>query len=390
VAVSLTVVLLVTPPAGPTGAADYVVDPGDTLSGIADELGVRLTDLLRTNHITVTAVIHPGQRLTVPGTGGGAPSAAGGRTYTVRAGDSLFGIAYRHDVSLASLLRANRITATDTIYPGDRLRIPGAGGAPPPTGRPSTGNYTVRSGDSLFGIANRHGISLTALLRANRITATDTIYPGDRLRIPGGSAPGPQTPPSPSPGGRTYTVRSGDSLSAIADRHGASLAALVAANDMAVTDLILPGMRLTLPAGARAGGGGGGGGGGATGSPLDRVVGYALAQVGKPWRFFTRGPNAFDCSGLALAAYSRAGIRLVHHSASQANQGVAVDFPNEPIRRGDLVFTNTDGGNVVNHVGIALDSNTWVQARAPGFGVQVTPIPSARVILAVRRFLPGG
>ena len=118
------------------------------------------------------------------------------------------------------------------------------------------------------------------------------------------------------------------------------------------------------------------------------MLDYALAQVGKPYRFFSAGPYAFDCSGLTLAAYARVGVTLVHHSASQARQGSPVDFFSQPIRAGDLVFVSTNGSGVINHVGIAVNDTSWVQARRPGVGVRVTAMPADSAILAVRRFLP--
>ncbi len=145
----------------------------------------------------------------------------------------------------------------------------------------------------------------------------------------------------------------GDSLSVIASRHDVSLTALLRANNLTLNSLIVPGQRLSLPAGATVG-------------SIDRVIAYALAQVGKPYRFFTKGPYSFDCSGLTLAAYAQIGIRLVHYSGAQARQGVPVNFWSEPIRPGDLVFMATNGSSRINHVGIALNDSMWVQARSPG------------------------
>ena len=57
----------------------------------------------------------------------------------------------------------------------------------------------------------------------------------------------------------------------------------------------------------------------------------------------------------------------------------------EPIRRGDLVFMDTDGDGVINHVGIAISSTSWVQAREVRRGVTVGPLPSPDDIVVVRR-----
>ena len=120
---------------------------------------------------------------------------------------------------------------------------------------------------------------------------------------------------------------------------------------------------------------------------MQRVLNYALAQVGKPYKFFTAGPASFDCSGLTKAAYAQVGVDLVHHSASQARQGRPVDFTREAIRPGDLVFMSTRGAKVINHVGIAVNANTLVQARSTALGVRITAMPPDSAIIAVRRFL---
>ncbi len=324
-------------------------------------------------------MIHPGQQLTIPGgTASPSPATTGGATYTVRPGDWLSRIADRHGISLAALLAANNLSATTVIHPGQRLTIPG--GTASPTPAPTGGaTYTVLPGDWLSRIADRHGISLAALLAANNLSATSMIHPGQRLTIPGGAA---SPAPSPAPArGPTYTVRQGDALSAIAARHRVTLASLLDLNDLTVNSVIQPGQQLTLPKGAVASAP-------STGTAVDRVVGYAIAQLGKPYRFFTAGPNTYDCSGLTLAAYAQIGVTLVHHSTSQAGQGTAVDFWSEPIRPGDLIFLATRGSRTINHVGMAVSATTWIQARRPGDVVRLAPLPPRGIIMAVRRFVP--
>ena len=293
-------------PAAPSGGATYTVREGDWLSRIADRHGITLAALLAANNLTATSLIQPGQRLTIPGaTASPTPTpSSGGVTYTVKPGDWLSRIADRHGITLAALLAANNLTATSLIQPGQRLTIPGATASPTPT--PSSGGvtYTVKAGDWLSRIADRHGITLAALLAANNLTATSLIQPGQRLTIPGATAS-----PTPTPsGGRTYTVQQGDALSAIAARHRITLASLLGLNDLTAGSVIMPGQKLTLPRGAAVATP-------STGTPVDRVVSYALAQLGKPYKFFTAGPNTYDCSGLTLAAYAQIGVTLIHHSA---------------------------------------------------------------------------
>jgi peptidoglycan endopeptidase LytE len=381
----------------------YIVRSGDSLYAIASRLDVRLDDLLRVNRLTLRSVIMPGQRLTVPGSGSSSGGSVG-TTYVVKPGDWLSKIASRHGVTLRALLDANDLTATSLIVPGQRLVIPstsgGGGGGGSSVGGGGSGGgggtsyttYTVKAGDWLSKIASRHGITLQALLTANRLTATSLIVPGQQLRIPrsgsggGGTPSRPPAPPvnppvvnppvvNPPAAGPTYTVRPGDSLGAIASQHDVTIDALLAVNRFSRSTVIRPGQQMKLPAGAKL-------------TRLDRVLGYALAQVGKQWRFFSRGPDAFDCSGLTLAAYAQIGVPLIHYSAAQAMQGTEVDFINEPIRAGDLVFQDTDGDGIINHVGIALSGSTWVHSRSSRLAVAWGALPVDSRIVAVRRILP--
>lgn len=116
----------------------------------------------------------------------------------------------------------------------------------PPAPAPSAGDYIVRRGDTLSGIAAAHGCSLAALEEANRqITNPNLIYPGEVVHLPGGH-PNPAPAPAPAPS-RVYVVRSGDCLSGIAARLGVSLLALERANPMPNYNLIYPGQVLHIP-----------------------------------------------------------------------------------------------------------------------------------------------
>jgi cell wall-associated NlpC family hydrolase len=119
------------------------------------------------------------------------------------------------------------------------------------------------------------------------------------------------------------------------------------------------------------------------------VLAFAQAQLGKPYKFNTAGPDTFDCSGLALAAYATVGIELPHYSGAQMAFGAAVDVTTEPIRPGDLVFLESaPGTGVINHVGIATSATTWIQAPRNGDVVRTGTIPTYRVV-GVQRLING-
>lgn len=90
--------------------------------------------------------------------------------------------------------------------------------------------------------------------------------------------------------------------------------------------------------------------------PVEIVVSYALAQLGDRYRWASAGPNSFDCSGLALAAYEQIGIHLPHYTGWMLGKGSKVS--RAELKRGDLVFPS------YGHVGIYLGDNQMVAASS--------------------------
>ncbi len=126
------IVSVPTIPTGPTGSGvsvDYVVRVGDTLFAIAARFGSTWRELADLNQLADPDVILPGQHLRVPATGGSTPSSPPANppgltsTYTVRSGDSLFAIAQRFDTTWQHLAQVNHLPDPDLIHPGQKLTI---------------------------------------------------------------------------------------------------------------------------------------------------------------------------------------------------------------------------------------------------------------------------
>lgn len=284
-------------------------------------------------------------------------------TVTIVVGDSLVGLSHRYDVRLSALLKANSMTLSSVIHPGDSVVIPAGATLPSATstsrapdttgadastgsGTPA-GTYVVQAGDALAGIAWRHGVKLGALVKANGLQTTSLILPGQRLDVPAATQPVPT-------GRSTSTATPATPATATP----ATTSAAPTASPAPTTN----------------------------GSSIDTVLSYAKAQVGVPYRFFAAGPDAFDCSGLVVAAFRQAGTSLPHQSRALAQRGTAVDWTTTSIEPGDLVFTSAfDDPAMITHVGIALSSRTWVQAIGSSRPVSISGLPSNAKIMEVRR-----
>ena len=200
----------------------YYVQPGDSLYSIAARYGTSIAALQQNNGLTSTE-IHPGQALSL---NRHYTLESTGYTYSVRAGESLSIIAQRHQVSLKELKEANNLT-TNFVTEGQQLKIP----------EPHR-EHRVQTGESLFSIAQRYGITVEAIRKENGFSG-DSIGVGQTLKIP---LSGAETSSQ-----RIYIVQSGDPLYLIAKRNGVSVKALLEANQLGDASANLPGRRLIIP-----------------------------------------------------------------------------------------------------------------------------------------------
>lgn len=105
-------------------------------------------------------------------------------------------------------------------------------------------------------------------------------------------------------------------------------------------------------------------------SKADIAVATARAQIGKPYRWAGSGPNAFDCSGLAMFSWAAAGVSLPH--SSRAQFASLPKIPLDQLRPGDLVFSG--GRRRINHVGIYVGDGQMIHAPQTGRRVEIAPL----------------
>lgn len=186
-----------------TETGDYIVynvKSGDSLYSIGREYGVSVDELIDYNNLS-TSSLKINQQLLIPKKKNTETNAS---TYTVKSGDTLYSIARDYNTTVNELMSLNNLT-TSVLSLGQVLRIPSNDG-----GTDEYVEYVVKSGDSLYLIANRYNTTVNELKSLNNLTS-NLLSIGQVLKIPRSEA------------STTYTVKSGDNLYSIASRYNTTV-----------------------------------------------------------------------------------------------------------------------------------------------------------------------
>lgn len=283
--------------------------------------------------------------------------------------------------------------------------------------------YQVRSGDTLYDIAERSGVTLKALKAANRLQG-NKLKPDQILVIPAPKgAPSAKAAKSAPPTGETYTVRKGDTLSGIARKTGTTVARLRDLNHLQGSSLKI-GKKLAvktrpdadaMPApapveqakaeplpepeaeddgianpDARAAGEKHPResrsllGSWSTPDEPQLLVKAAMGFLGAPYRLGGFSMKGLDCSGLVKKIYQTFNIDLPRTAFEQSHVGLHV--ARSKLSEGDLLFFNTR--RALGHVGIYIGNDQFVHASSRRRGVRIdnlnSPYYAKRFVRAVR------
>jgi LysM repeat protein len=181
-------------------------------------------------------------------------------TYTVASGDSLWTLAKKNHLTVAELVAANNLKADAKLKPGQKLIIPAKAAGASAAGMPAaaadgTTVYKVKAGDKLSVIARRAGTTTAALKELNALKS-DTVRAGQELKLPAGaamhevaSAPADAALPAAKPSGDsvTYTVKPGETLSAIAKKFEVRSGDIAKENNITDPAKVRAGMTLVIP-----------------------------------------------------------------------------------------------------------------------------------------------
>lgn len=167
--------------------------------------------------------------------------------YRVRRGDNLSSIAKRFGVSVRNLMAFNNIKRSNFIRVGQVLRLPQKAGVQPSVATINYGQYRVKAGDTLSQVAQNFGMGVNTLMALNGLTDKNHLAVGQTLRVRG--IPTKQSTENL----QNYTVKSGDTLSEVAQRFNISQSTLMALNGLTNRNVIVPGQILRLTSDSTSG-----------------------------------------------------------------------------------------------------------------------------------------
>lgn len=178
----------------------YTVQSGDTLSGIALKFSTTSSKLVQLNSISNPNLIYVGQRLLVNQSSNSNSSSSGqssstttnteasAASYTVKSGDTLSGIASQYNTTVNQIVSLNQLSNPNLIYVGQVLKLKNSqttnsSSSSSSTAATTVGTYTVKAGDTLSAIASRYSTSSSTLASLNSLSNPNLIYVGQVLKV---------------------------------------------------------------------------------------------------------------------------------------------------------------------------------------------------------------
>lgn len=228
----------------------YTVKPGDTLYGISNQFGVSVTELAELNGIK-GSFLEVGKVLNIPSNIGKNPDTM--FMYTVKPGDTLYKIANKYNTTVNEIINLNYLKNTN-LSVGQVLRIPEMYTKDEDMIMPEFINYIVKKGDTLYSIARNNNVSADTIIKDNNLTSNNLkVGQTIKIRVPDNGIGAIEecfgedyTPPESNTNTINYTVKKGDSLYKIANLYNTSVSAIIRLNNLTTNNLSI-GQVLKVP-----------------------------------------------------------------------------------------------------------------------------------------------
>lgn len=281
----------------------HIVKANETLSRIASLHKIKLQDLINLNNITNPNKLKIGQTLI---------------------------LTTKKTVTTANKVNntnnANTTTETVTTPKATQVtKVPN-----PVPNKTETDKYVIKAHDTFSLIARTHGISLNALIAANKTLNPNSLKIGQAINLPRST--------------QNVSLASRNEEERARDNTGAEEAVKEEAIQETNNDLVT------------------------------KVISYAKDLLGCKYSYGAVGPKSFDCSGFTMYVFSHFNINLPHQSASQAQKGSKVS--RSDLLPGDLVFFKTSGSGI-SHVGLYIGNGNFIHASNTRGNVKITSLSEA-------------
>jgi len=216
------------------GSNSYVVKKGDSLWSIAKQYNITVDELKKANNLT-SNLLSVGEILRIPITE--EEESGDFIIYTVKSGDTLYSIARNYDISVSEIVDFNKLSS-NVLSIGQQIILP----IEEKVIETDYNTYIVKYGDTLYSLAKKYNTSVNELKSINSLS-NNSLSLGQKLLVPSSTEITEEIQPNDY---LTYTVKSGDNLYSIANRYGVSVQEIMNLNNLG-SNLLSIGQVLRIP-----------------------------------------------------------------------------------------------------------------------------------------------